>query len=108
MLDRRCNGLKTGLRNTGGRGYLPAMADTLTLHIDEETADRLRRAAEQAGESVESAARRLLGEALAEQDSPVDYQLSEEQLADLDERLKNPGPYATDAEVEAFFARFRR
>jgi hypothetical protein len=33
--------------------------------------------------------------------------LSNEQLADLRARLANPGPIATDAQVEAFFARFK-
>jgi hypothetical protein len=36
---------------------------------------------------------------------PVETALSDEQLADLERRLKNPGPIATEAEVEAFFAR---
>lgn len=31
--------------------------------------------------------------------------LNDEQLADLERRLKDPGPIATDEEVEAFFAR---
>jgi hypothetical protein len=34
--------------------------------------------------------------------------LSDEQIADLRLRVANPGPMATDAEVEAFFARFNR
>lgn len=33
--------------------------------------------------------------------------LSDEQIADLRARLANPGPIATDAQVEAFFARFK-
>ncbi len=33
--------------------------------------------------------------------------LSDDQIADLAARVANPGPIATDAEVEAFFARFK-
>lgn len=33
--------------------------------------------------------------------------LSDEQIADLRARLADPGPIASDAEVEAFFARFK-
>lgn len=33
--------------------------------------------------------------------------LSEEQIADLNSRLSDPGPISTDEEVEAFFARFK-
>jgi hypothetical protein len=32
--------------------------------------------------------------------------LSDEQVADLRQRLANPGPLASDGEVEAFFLRF--
>ncbi len=34
--------------------------------------------------------------------------LTDEQIVDLRRRSRNPGPIATEAEVEAFFARFRR
>jgi len=37
---------------------------------------------------------------------PQDYQLSDEQIADLKARLANPGPIASDEEVESFFKRF--
>lgn len=33
--------------------------------------------------------------------------LSDEQIGDLAARLADPGPMASDAEVEAFFARFK-
>ena len=33
--------------------------------------------------------------------------LTDDQIADLTARLSNPGPMATDAEVETFFARFK-
>lgn len=33
--------------------------------------------------------------------------LSDEQIADLRARLANPGPIAANAQVEAFFARFK-
>jgi nicotinate-nucleotide pyrophosphorylase len=35
-----------------------------------------------------------------------DYALSEAQIADLRERARNPGPVATDQEVQDFFAKF--
>ena len=78
------------------------MADTLTLQIDPDTAAELRRMAEDSGESVEALAQRLLAEA-----AQYSGALTPEQLADLDERLKNPGPMASEEEVEAFFARFK-
>jgi hypothetical protein len=43
----------------------------------------------------------FLGDLHAEQTA-----LSEEQVADLEARLANPGPIASDAEVEGFFRRF--
>lgn len=36
-----------------------------------------------------------------------DNALTDEQVADLRKRISNPGPIASDAEVEAFFARFK-
>ena len=35
-----------------------------------------------------------------------DYVLSDAQIADLTERVRNPGPIATDREVEDFFSKF--
>jgi predicted transcriptional regulator len=78
------------------------MADTLTIQINPDTAAGLRRMAEDSGETVEQLAQRLLADA-----AQYSSQLSDEQLADLEERLKNPGPLATDEEVEAFFSRFK-
>lgn len=37
---------------------------------------------------------------------PDQTALSDEQIEDLKGRLANPGPIASEAEVEAFFARF--
>ena len=37
---------------------------------------------------------------------PHDYQLSDDQVSDLKSRLANPGPIASEEEVEAFFKRF--
>jgi 5-methylthioribose kinase len=37
---------------------------------------------------------------------PESTQLTDEQIADLRERMANPGPIASDEEVEAFFRRF--
>lgn len=83
------------------------MADTLTISIDEETAAELRRRAEETGETIEQTAARLLAEVAADPDSNFEYQLSEEQLADLDKRLLDPGPLATPEEVEAVMSKFR-
>lgn len=38
--------------------------------------------------------------------TPQDYQLSDEQVAVLKGRLADPGPIASEEEVEAFFKRF--
>lgn len=83
------------------------MADTLTLQLDSETSDQLRRIASETGESVEAVAQRLLEVAAIDFSSPYRSPLTEGQLADLDERLKDPGPLATSEEVETFFARFK-
>ncbi|MET0545565.1 MAG: hypothetical protein ABWZ40_04570 [Caulobacterales bacterium] len=37
----------------------------------------------------------------------VDYALSDEQIADLRRRVEEPGEFASDEEVNAFFAQFR-
>jgi hypothetical protein len=39
-------------------------------------------------------------------DERFESALSDEQIQDLYERLANPGPIASEDEVEAFFARF--
>ena len=83
------------------------MADTLTLQIDPETAEQLRRIAEKSGESIEVIAEHLLEQAAAERDAPDQYELSKEQLADLKERLKNPGPYASPERVAKILAKFK-
>jgi hypothetical protein len=38
--------------------------------------------------------------------SPSESALSDAQTADLQARIADPGPIATDEQVEAFFARF--
>ncbi len=78
------------------------MADTLTLQIDPDTAAEIRRLADQSGVSVEEMASLLLDQATA-----PGWQLSDGQLADLQKRLKNPGPFATEKEVEQVLSRFR-
>lgn len=82
------------------------MADTLTLHIDDNTADRLRRLAEEMGESIESLAVRLLAESAVDAESADNSRLSEEQRADLRNRLQNPGPRATPERVANVLAKF--
>jgi hypothetical protein len=37
---------------------------------------------------------------------PETTALTDEQLADLEQRLMDPGPIASDADVDAFFRRF--
>lgn len=84
------------------------MTEMFTIALDADVAAQLRRIAAESGESVEALLGRLLeGAAAGLADEDDGSQLSEEQLADLRERLKNPGPFATDEEVDAFFARFR-
>ena len=46
-------------------------------------------------------------ETLFHGDLHPDSTLTDDQIADLRKRLANPGPIATDEEVEAFFARFK-
>lgn len=83
------------------------MADTLTLQIDEKIATALRREARETGETVEAVALRLLEDAaIASPSTGTGSLLSPDQQADLDQRLIDPGPLATDAEVETFFNRF--
>ncbi len=80
------------------------MADTLTLQIQAETTAKLQRIAAETGESVEDVALRLVEEGAAFND---DLGLDEEQLAELDRRLDNPGPYASPERVERVLSRFR-
>jgi hypothetical protein len=82
------------------------MADTITLQIDPEKAEELRKIAAETGVSVEELAQRLFDVALDDMTGPYP-ELSDEQLADLDARLKDPGPMASAEEVDAFFARFK-
>jgi hypothetical protein len=46
-------------------------------------------------------------ETLFHGDLHPESRLTEQQIDDLSARLANPGPIATDSEVEAFFARFK-
>lgn len=84
------------------------MADTLTLNIQSDAAASLRRAADEAGESVETLAARLLEEAAGDLDPAAHSQLSDEQVEEVRRRMADPGPFATAKEVETFFARFTR
>lgn len=45
-------------------------------------------------------------ETLFHGDLHPETQLNDDQIADLRARLNDPGPLASDAEVDAFFARF--
>jgi hypothetical protein len=78
------------------------MADTLTLQVDPDTAAEIRRMADQSGVSVEEMASLLLEQATA-----PDWPLSDKQRADLEDRLRNPGPFATEEEAERVLSRFR-
>lgn len=82
------------------------MADTITLQIDSEKAEELRKIAAERGDSLEEFAQRLFDVAIDDMTGPYP-ELSDEQLADLEERLKDPGPMASPEEVETFFARFK-
>ena len=77
------------------------MADTLTIALDPKTAAELRRLADENGETVEAAAERVIRAA-----THTESLLSPEQVEELRRRAADPGPIATDEEVEAFFSRF--
>jgi hypothetical protein len=84
------------------------MTDTLTVKLDPETAARLRRVAAAEGESVEALVKRVLEDVAIELDqSGKASRLSDEQLADLRERLKNPGPIASPERVAEVLSKFR-
>jgi hypothetical protein len=83
------------------------MSESLTIPLDPAAAAQLRRMAAESGEPVESLAARLLEVAALMTAEEPWSSLTEEQLADLRERVKNPGPFATDEEVDAFFAQLR-
>ncbi|MCE9521111.1 MAG: hypothetical protein K8S25_01605 [Alphaproteobacteria bacterium] len=55
---------------------------------------------------MESVVERLLDDISGELDSERN-QLSEEQLADLRERIRNPGPIASSERVAAVLTKFR-
>lgn len=82
------------------------MADTLTIAVSPETAARLRHSAEQTGETPETLASRLVEEAVADlSGASTQSVLTDDQLADLRERLKRPRQFVSDVEVQAYFAR---
>lgn len=82
------------------------MSNTLTVHLNKRTESRLRQLASEEGASLESVVERLLDDISSELDS-ANNQLSEEQLADLRERIRNPGPIASPERVAAVLAKFR-
>jgi uncharacterized protein (DUF1778 family) len=82
------------------------MTERLTIALDPHVAAQLRSAAALGGESVEDLAGRLLAAVAETIADPPASRLTQDQVADLRERLKSPGPFATDAEVDAFFSRF--
>ena len=84
------------------------MSDTLTVKLDPETVARLRRVAAAEGESVEALVERVLEDVSIELDRAEKRpHLSEEQLASLRERLKNPGELASPERVAKVLSRFR-
>jgi hypothetical protein len=82
------------------------MSDTLTVKLDPATAARLRRVAAAEGESLESLAERLLQDVSIELNEPRSL-LTNEQLADLERRLGNPGPIASPERVAAVLSKFK-
>jgi DNA-binding MurR/RpiR family transcriptional regulator len=82
------------------------MSNTLTVRLNKQTESRLRQLASEEGASLESVVERLLDDISDELDSE-NNQLSEEQLADLRERIRNPGPIASPERVAAVLAKFR-
>jgi predicted transcriptional regulator len=83
------------------------MSHSLTVNLDPQTESRLRRLAKQEGASLETLVARLLEDISAELENDDDNQLSDAQLADLRERVKNPGPRASPTRVAAVLAKFR-
>jgi predicted transcriptional regulator len=84
-----------------------AMTHSLTVTLNSQTERRLRRLASEEGASLEVLVERLLEDISVELEADDDHQLSEEQLADLRERLKNPGPLASPERVAAVLAKFK-
>ncbi len=82
------------------------MSNTLTVRLNKQTESRLRQLASEEGASLETVVERLLDDISGELDSES-KQLSDEQLADLHERIKNPGPIASPERVAAVLAKFR-
>lgn len=82
------------------------MSNTLTVRLNKQTELRLRQLASEEGASLETVVERLLDDISDELESE-NNQLSEEQLADLRERIKNPGPIASPERVAAVLAKFR-
>lgn len=83
------------------------MTHSLTVTLNSQTERRPRRLASEEGASLEVLVERLLEDISVELEADNDHQLSEEQLADLRERLKNPGPLASPERVAAVLAKFK-
>ena len=82
------------------------MSNTLTVRLNTRTESRLGQLVSEEGASLESVVERLLDDISGELDG-ANNQLSEEQLADLRERIRNPGPIASPERVAAVLAKFR-
>lgn len=83
------------------------MSHSLTVNLDPRTESRLRRLAKEEGASLETLVARLLEDISAELENDDDHQLSDAQLADLRERVKNPGSRASPERVASVLAKFR-
>jgi predicted transcriptional regulator len=86
------------------------MSNTLTVRLNKQTESRLRQLASEEGASLEAVVERLLDDISIELETDNDAasnHLSDEQLADLRERLRNPGPIASPERVAAVLAKFR-
>jgi hypothetical protein len=81
------------------------MTHALTVKLKPETELRLRRLAVEEGASLEVLVERLLEDISVELET--DNQLSEAQLTDLRNRIKNPSPLASPERVAAVLAKFK-
>lgn len=78
------------------------MADTLTINLTPDAADRLRRLAADHGQSVEEFTRQLVEDATDE----LSHELSEDQLAELRRRVRDPGPIASPERTAEVLRKF--
>lgn len=86
------------------------MTQTLTVKLNPQTEHRLRQLASEEGATLETVVERLLDDISLELEAggaAPHNQLSQAQLADLQRRVKNPGPIASAERVAAVLAKFK-